>query len=74
MKSVTGSRLRNVVCFKQKNTGRWIMSRNTIIMLIYHRHRLLDPIYLNAVSGILYYIYRFGERYLWRLKILETSS
>jgi hypothetical protein len=27
-------------CFKYV-TGRWIMSRNTIIVLIYHRHKLL---------------------------------
>jgi hypothetical protein len=36
-------------------TERWIMSRNTIIVLIYHRHKLLDIMwhdYLNSVRCV----------------------
>jgi hypothetical protein len=29
----------------------WIMSRNTIVVLIYHRHKLLDPIYVSLVKN-----------------------
>jgi hypothetical protein len=36
------SSLRNVVF--NKKTGRWIMSERLIIVLMIHRHKLLDPI------------------------------
>jgi hypothetical protein len=41
MKTETQPSLRNVVCFKLK-TERWIVSRNTITVLIQHRHKHLD--------------------------------
>jgi hypothetical protein len=31
-------------------TGRWIMSRNTTVVLIYHRHKLLDLIYIKIIK------------------------
>jgi hypothetical protein len=42
LKMETKSYLRNVV-FKIK-IGRWIMPRNIIFVLMYHRHKLLDLI------------------------------
>jgi hypothetical protein len=38
------------LCFEMK-TGRWIMSRNIIFVLMYHRHKLLDFINENLFSG-----------------------
>jgi hypothetical protein len=34
-------------CVLNRRTGRWIISRNTIIVLIYHLHKLLDHILMN---------------------------
>jgi hypothetical protein len=42
-------------------TGRWIMSRNIIFVLMYHCHKLLDLIY----NGVFHTVdYRFTERLL----------
>jgi hypothetical protein len=41
----TQNPLSETPCFKQK-TGRWIMSRIVIVMLIYHRHKPIDSINL----------------------------
>jgi hypothetical protein len=43
LRTETESSLRNVVVFK-KWTGRWIMSKNIIPVIIYHRHKCLDLI------------------------------
>jgi hypothetical protein len=34
-------------CFNEQ-IGRWIMSKRSIIALMCHRHKLLDPIYNNV--------------------------
>jgi hypothetical protein len=46
LKMETGSRLQNVL---NKKTGRWIMSRNIIFALMYHRHKLVHPNYIVIV-------------------------
>jgi hypothetical protein len=43
LKTETESSLRNVVFYIK--TGRWIMFKNIIVALIYHRQRLLDLVY-----------------------------
>jgi hypothetical protein len=42
-----GQTYRVELCFKQK-TGRWIMSRIVIVILIYHRHKPIDIINLSV--------------------------
>jgi hypothetical protein len=37
-------------CILNKKTGRWIMSKKAIIVLIYHRHKRLK-LYFYAVCG-----------------------
>jgi hypothetical protein len=48
LRTETESSLRNVVVFK-KWTRRWIMSKNIILVIIYHRHRHLDLIPISTM-------------------------
>jgi hypothetical protein len=66
LKTETEFSLRNAVCFKEK-TGRWIMSRNTIIVFTCHRHRPLDQDsnrLLHFFSGNSYQIRNADECFL----------
>jgi hypothetical protein len=45
LRTETESSLRNVVFFF-KWTRRWIMSKNIILVIIYHRHKRLNLIYI----------------------------
>jgi hypothetical protein len=53
-----------------KNTGRWIMSRNTIIILIYHLRKLLDLILMNPGETSHRELFYSFQYYLLRQKRL----
>jgi hypothetical protein len=50
LRTETESSLRNIVFFK-KWTTRWIMSKNIILVIIYHRHKRLN---LNSLKCFLW--------------------